>query len=440
MRKLKKLAGLALFLNLGLAILAQAGQPSVYQPASENLKCREWFQEAKFGLFIHWGLYSILGDGEWVMFNRRIPAADYEKLTAFFNPIAFDPQEWVSLAREAGMRYIVITSRHHDGFSLFETKATDYNVVKATPYGRDILKMLSEACHRQGVKIGFYYSLLDWHHPDYAPRRAAGELLRRGSPGNWSSYLEFMKTQLTELLTHYGEILSIWLDGHWDSPQADWRYDELYGLIHSLQPQVLIGNNHHLTPQAGEDFQMFEKDLPGGRTQAFNLEQPVGSLPLEMCETINNSWGFNLNDRRYKSPRELIQLLVKAAGYDANLLLNVGPMPNGQIQPEFVDRLRQVGRWLQTNGEAIYGTRGGPLRPQAWGVTTHKEKTIYLHLLDYDEDAILLPGLTRPLAAATLLKNGQKISFRALPEGVVLNLKGIERDPVDTIIRLALSK
>jgi len=427
-------------LILILSHLAILSGEQAYVPSESNLKAREWFQQARFGLFIHWGLYSLLGDGEWVMFNRRIPVSDYEKLARFFNPIAFNPQEWVSLAREAGMRYIVITSRHHDGFSLFATQATDYNVVKATPYGRDILKMLAEECHRQGIKLGFYYSLLDWHHPDYAPRTPLGELLKPASKGDWQRYLEFMKSQLRELLTNYGEILCIWLDGHWDSPRADWRYDELYSLIHSLQPQVLIGNNHHLAPFPGEDFQMFEKDLPGGRTQAFNVGQPVSSLPLEMCETINNSWGFNLNDRHYKSPKELIQLLVKASGYDANLLLNVGPMPNGEIQREFVDRLLEVGRWLRLYGEAIYGTRGGPIRPQPWGVTTRKDHFVFVHLLDYEDEALFLPGFNQPLKGASLLKNGQKVSFRLLPEGLILNLRGLEKDPIDTIIRLELSR
>ncbi len=430
---------LILVLLILISFYSTFSYPQAYVPTESNLKAREWFQKAKFGLFIHWGLYSILGDGEWVMFNRRIPAADYEKLTQFFNPIAFDPKEWVSLAKEAGMRYIVITSRHHDGFSLFATKATNYNVVKATPYGRDVLKMLAEECQRQGIKLGFYYSLLDWHHPDYVPRTPSGELLKRTGKGDWSRYLDFMKTQLKELLTNYGEILCIWLDGHWDSPQADWSYNELYNLIHSLQPQVLIGNNHHTSPFPGEDFQMFEKDLPGGRTQIFNVDQPVSSLPLEMCETINNSWGFNINDRHYKSPKELIHLLVKAAGHDANLLLNVGPMPNGRIQPEFIDRLLEVGRWLRVYGESIYGTRGGPLRPQPWGVTTRKERFVFVHLLNYEEQALLLPGFNLPLKQATLLKNGQKVSFRLLPEGLILNLRGLEKDPIDTVIRLEIS-
>ncbi|MCX7974556.1 MAG: alpha-L-fucosidase [Candidatus Aminicenantes bacterium] len=420
------------------SILLYSSEGTTYLPSESNLKAREWFRQAKFGLFIHWGLYSILGEGEWVMFNRRIPVSDYEKLASFFNPIAFDPKEWISLAKEAGMRYIVITARHHDGFSLFATRATDYNIVKATPYGRDILKMLADESQRQGIKLGFYYSLVDWHHPDYAPRTAQGELLRRGSKGDWGRYLDFMKTQIRELLTHYGEVLSLWLDGHWDAPQADWRYDELYNLIHSLQPQVLIGNNHHLAPFPGEDFQMFEKDLPGGQTQAFNIGQPISSLPLEMCETINNSWGFNLHDRHYKSPKELIHLLVKAAGYDSNLLLNVGPMPNGKIQPEFVDRLLEVGRWLRIYGESIYGTRGGPLRPQPWGVTTRKDSFIYVHLLNYEEPALLLPGFNLPIKSANLMKNGQKINFRHLPEGLILNLLGIEKDPIDTIIRLEI--
>lgn len=438
MKKTLYFLGLTLIL-ISTSDLATFSNQQAYVPSESNLKAQEWFQQAKFGLFIHWGLYSILGDGEWVMFNRRIPVADYEKLTQFFNPIAFDPKEWVSLVKEAGMRYIVITSKHHDGFSLFATKATDYNVVKATPYGRDILKMLAEECHRQGIKLGFYYSLVDWHHPDYAPRTASGELLRQGSKRDWFHYLDFMKTQLWELLTNYGEILCLWLDGHWDSPQADWRYDELYHFIHSLQPQVLIGNNHHLTPFPGEDFQMFEKDLPGGRTQTFNIGQPISSLPLEMGETINNSWGFNINDRHYKSPKELIQLLVKTAGYDANLLLNVGPMPNGRIQPEFIDRLLELGRWLRIYGESIYGTRGGPIRPQSWGVTTRKDQFVFVHLLDYEVQAHFLPGFNQPLKQASLLKNGRRVSFRLVPEGLILNLRGLEKDPIDTVIRLEIA-
>ena len=411
---------------------------STYQPSPENLKMREWFQDAKFGLFVHWGIYSILGDGEWVMNNQGIPAKDYEKLASFFYSVYFDPAEWVSLVKKAGMKYIVITSRHHDGFSMFKTKASDYNIVQATPYGRDVLKMLAEECQRQGVKLGFYYSLLDWHHPDYFPRGATGHRTGRPNQGQWENYIQFMKIQLGELLTNYGDILSIWLDGYWDKREANWHLDEIYDLIHSFQPATLIGNNHHQMPFPGEDFQMFEKDLPGQATQAFNVGQEVSTLPLEMCETINHSWGFDLQDRNYKTPRELIQLLIKAAGYNTNLLLNVGPMPNGRIQPECVERLEAMGEWLQKNGESIYGTRGGPVAPRPWGVTTQKGKTVYVHILNYQDQALFLPGFSFQIRQASIFPGGSKIRFQKLKEGLLLDLSSIKLNEIDTIIKLDL--
>lgn len=198
-----------------------------------------------------------------------------------------------------------------------------------------------------GDQAVLYYSQLDWHHPDYFPRGRTGLTAGRAESGEWFKYIDYMDGQLKELLTNYGPIGGIWFDGMWDKPKADWRIEQTYKLIHSLQPAALVGSNHHLKPFAGEDFQMFEKDLPGHNTAGFNAESEVGELPLETCETINGAWGFNANDKRFKSAKDLIHYLVKAAGYNANFLLNVGPMPNGKIQPEFVDRLKQVGAWLE---------------------------------------------------------------------------------------------
>jgi alpha-L-fucosidase len=430
--------GLLIFLLISFNYLPAQSSSNTYEPSPENLKNRQWLQDAKFGLFVHWGIYSILGDGEWVMNNQGIPVKTYEKLASFFYPVYFNPAEWVSLAKKAGMKYIVITSRHHDGFSMFDTKASDYNMVKATPYGRDILKMLADECRKEGLKLGFYYSLLDWHHPDYFPRGATGHRTGRPNQGNWENYIKFMKTQLRELLTNYGEVLSIWLDGYWDRREANWHLEEIYNLIHSLQPGTLVGNNHHQKPFPGEDFQMFEKDLPGHSTKAFNIGQEVSTLPLEMCETINRSWGFNLQDRRYKSPRELIHLLIKAAGYNTNLLLNVGPMPNGRIQPEFVKRLEAIGQWLKKYGESIYGTRGGPISPREWGVTTQKGKTVYVHILNYQDKVLFLPGFSSQVRQATLFPTGTKIRFRQLKEGLLLHLSGITFNEIDTIIKIQL--
>ena len=425
-----------------LAVSALAADSSVraqsYQPTAANLEARRSFQDAKFGLFIHWGVYSVLSDGEWVMNNRRIPARDYEKLPALFNPTEFDAREWVSLAKAAGMKYITITSKHHDGFAMFDSKVSDWDIVDRTPYKRDVLKMLADECHRQGIKLFFYHSHLDWHHPDYFPRGRTGRDAGRPDGGQWNRYLDYMDAQLTELLTNYGEIGGIWFDGWWDRPDADWRLQKTYDLIHRLQPAALVGNNHHKKPFPGEDFQMFEKDLPGKNTAGFNQDSVIGDLPLETCETINNSWGFNLNDPRYKSTRDLVHYLVRAAGYGANFLLNVGPMPNGKIQPEFVTRLQEMGHWLEKNGESIYGTRGGPVSPRPWGVTTQKDNKVYVHLLDWEDESLALPPLPGKVASARML-NGGVVVWREDPAGVVLRVPKAGRDELDTVVVVELA-
>ena len=422
---------------VGLVPAAPLRGQEGYAPAPENLKAREWFQDARFGLFIHWGVYSLLADGEWVMNNRKIPAADYEKLPAFFNPIAFDPAEWVAMAKAAGMKYITITSKHHDGFAMFDSKVTDWDIVDRTPYKKDVLKLLADECHRQGIKLFFYHSQLDWHHPDYYPRGRTGNDTGRPDEGNFDRYIDFMNAQLRELLTNYGEIAGIWFDGWWDRPDASWRLGETYSLIHSLQPAALIGANHHRKPFAGEDFQMFEKDLPGHNTAGFNDQSEIGDLPLEYCDTISGAWGFNINDRKYKSTKDLVHMLARAAGYDANLLLNVGPMPDGRIQPEFATRLQEVGAWLKTHGESIYGTRKGPVPPRAWGVTTRKGHTVYVHVLDWPDRALLLPPLG-VVKSARFLANGARADVRALPEGVLLTLPERAIDPYDTVVAIEI--
>lgn len=415
---------------------AQAGaQP--YQPAPENLANRAWFQDARFGLFIHWGVYSVLGDGEWVMNNQQIPIATYEKLPAFFNPQAFDAKAWVQLAKDAGMKYITITSKHHDGFAMWDSRVSDYSIVKRTPYGKDILKLLADECRAQGIKLFFYHSQLDWRHPDYFPRGfTGGSYTGRPEKGNWYSYLDYMDAQLTELLTGYGELGGIWFDGMWDKKDDDWRLRKTYDLIHRLQPGALVGSNHHVTPYEGEDFQMFEKDLPGHNTTGFAPEQKIGALPKETCETINNSWGFNLKDDKHKSTKELIQYLVKAAGYDANFLLNVGPMPNGMIQPEHQQRLREMGAWLQKNGETIYGTRGGPLSARDWGVTTRKGNKVYIHILNWQDEALTLPKWGQKVVAARLFQNQSPIRFVENDFGVTVMIPKGKRDDFDTIVEL----
>ncbi len=397
---------------------------------------QKWFRAAKFGMFVHWGVYSVLGNGEWVMNDRKMTVAEYEKLAPQFNPTEFDPAEWVAIAKTAGVKYITITSKHHDGFAMFATKQSDWNIVDRTPYKKDPLRVLADECHKQGIKLFFYHSQLDWHHPDYLPLGETGHTAGRPPGGHWYKYLDYMNAQLTELLTNYGPIGGIWFDGWWDKPDADWRLDKTYALIHHLQPTSLIGNNHHGKPFPGEDFQMFEKDLPGQKTAEFNKESEVGTLPLETCDTINNSWGYNKSDKNFKSTTDLIHYLVRAAGYDANFLLDVGPMPNGKIQPEFVERLKAMGTWLAKNGDTIYGTGGGPVTPRSWGATTQKGNKIYVHVLDWQDEALLLPKLNREITSAHLMPTGDPVKVLPTDFGTVLRLPESAKDPVDNIVVL----
>jgi alpha-L-fucosidase len=389
-------------------------------------------------MFIHWGVYSLLGEGEWVMQNREIPVARYEWLASTFNPVKFDAREWVSLARAAGVKYITITSRHHDGFSMFATAATKYNIVDWTPFHRDPMKELADECHRQGIKLFFYYSQLDWHNPDYWPRGTTGHKTGRPDSGNWQHYLDFMDQQLTELLTHYGPIGGIWFDGMWDKPDADWQLARTYALIHRLQPAALIIPNTHEPPRAGEDVQTFEQDLPGANTAGFNTKT-VGSLPLETSLTMNNAWGFNIADQHFKSVPELIGYLVRAAGNNANLLLNIGPRPDGTIQPEAVERLRAIGDWLHTYGTSIYATRGGPIAPRDWGVTTQRGDSIFVHVLHWPDRMLALPALPGAIARAAMLATRDPVAFRQTAAGVSLTLPPAA-DSVDRVVVLTMAK
>jgi len=413
---------------------------SQYRPSSENLEARRWFQDAKFGLFIHWGVYSVLGKGEWVMNNDKMPISEYRNLPSRFNPTEFDPAEWVSLVKAAGMKYITITSKHHDGFAMFDSKLTDWDIVDQTPYRQDVLKMLADECRKQGIKLFFYYSQLDWRSADYFPRGRTGLTAGREENGDWFKYLDFMDGQLSELLTNYGPLGGIWFDGMWDKPKADWRLEKTYKLIHDLQPAALIGSNHHLKPIPGEDFQMFEKDLPGHNTAGFNEDSEVGELPLETCETMNTAWGYNSSDKKFKSTKDLVQYLVRSAGYNANFLLNVGPMPTGKIQPEFVTRLKEIGQWLEKNGESIYGTRGGPITPRPWGVTTRKGNKVYLHILNWPDPVLAMPKMPQKVKSAKFLKDGTKVEFLEHDKyGFFIRLPQNAHDEIDTIVVLELA-
>ena len=433
-------------ISLFFSVCALLTNAQTYTPTPANLAARKQFQDMKFGMFIHWGASSVLGSGEWVMNNRNIRVKEYQNLQRVFNPIDFDAKAWVDAAQGAGMNYITIITRHHDGFSNWDTRESDWKITR-TPYGKDALKQLADECHKRGMKIFFYYSLLDWYRSDYQYETGkTGKGTGRTAKSDWNSYIRFMKAQLTELLTQYGEVSGIWFDGHWDqldndvdktlSSKVNWHYDEIYDLIHRLQPACMIGNNHHLLPLPGEDFQMFEKDLPGNNTTGFGGAD-ISTLPLETCETMNDSWGYNITDRKYKSVPALIHYMVKAAAHDANFLLNVGPMPTGKIQQEFTDTLAAMGKWMQKNSSSIYGTRGNIIPPQDWGVVTGKDKTFYIHILKSTGlPYVFIPGLKATILSAQQLVGGKKVRFQQQAEGVFVYLEGISIDAIDTIIQL----
>jgi alpha-L-fucosidase len=399
----------------------------------ERTASQEWFEDAKFGMFIHWGLYSILQGSEWVMNEAGIPVREYEKLASKFNPPEFNAGDWVSLAKSAGMSYITVTSKHHEGFCIFDSKLTKYDIVDSTPFKRDVMAELAEECRKQGIKLFFYYSLLDWHHPDYFPLGDTGHYSDRGEGGNWEKYVEYYKGQLREICSNYGKIGGLWFDGWWDKPDADWDLQGAYELIHTLQPDALIINNHHRKPFPGEDIQEFERDLPGENLFGFSGGAAVSQLPLETCGTINDSWGYNKSDHNYKSVKELIHCLVRSACMNCNLLLDIGPMPDGKIDEQFRKRLAGMGQWLKENGNSIYGTRGGPYAPDKWGGATWKGSRIYLHVLKPKSTKLVLPEISSDILSVSLLDGTELETVREKGK-ISVNIPKKIRDEIDTII------
>jgi len=455
---MKTIKTFILTLMIALPLFAQPG----YVPSEANKAARAEFEDARFGIFIHWGIYAMLGDGEWAMQVQNMPYSEYSCLAAAFSPSKFNAAEWVSAIKGSGAKYITITSRHHDGFSMFGTKASPYNIVDATPYKRDIIGELAQECQKQGVKLHFYYSHLDWGREDYYPLGSTGwgtgrKIAAEGKKEHPAtplkrSYLDFMNTQLTELLTNYGPIGAIWFDGVWDQNAFSreeqpliWNLPEQYALIHRLQPACLIGNNHHLLPFEGEDIQIFERDIPG-QNEAGLSGQEISRLPLETCQTMNDSWGYSMKDKNYKSSNYLIQYLVRTAGKGANLLLNIGPRPDGTLPEEALERLKAIGEWLGTNGETIYGTDGGCIGAQEWGVTTQREKTLYVHLLP-QQDKQLPSTLTLDIAkaqnklkSARFFQKEEKIPFKQNKQGIILSLPALDQNTPDVILELTFAK
>lgn len=410
-----------LFATLAVSLLCLNGFAQDYVPTPENLQARKEFSDMKFGIFLHWGIYSMFAQGEWYMHNANIDWREYEKAASAFYPAKFDAEAWVKAIKDSGAKYITFTTRHHDSFSMWDTEHSDFNIVDATPYKKDVLKMLADECQKQGVTLNLYYSHLDWRREDYPQGRTGHGTHRDASKADWPSYYKFMNNQLTELLTNYGKVGAIWFDGFWDHDEDavpfDWQLGPQYELIHRLQPSCLVGNNHHVEVHPGEDIQIFERDVPGQNTAGLS-GQAISRLPLETCQTMNGMWGYKIIDQNYKSTEELIRLLVRTSGKGANLLLNIGPQPNGELPATALDRLKEMGEWLRANGESIYGTTAGDLEEQPWGVTTRNGNALYLHILDLDSNTLELP-LSCKVKSATVL-NGNAVRFKKTKTGVTL--------------------
>jgi alpha-L-fucosidase len=427
-------------LLLGLSVCAPAplpAQPS-RPPLPEGERTR-WFRDAKFGMFIHWGVYSVIGRHEWIRHQAQIPQAEYDKYARRFNPVRFNADEWAALAKDAGARYIVITSKHHDGFSIYRSRVSDYDM-EITPYKGDPLKDLAAAARRHGLRLGFYHSIMDWHHPDYRPRRAWKYPKDYKEGGNNNRYIDFMKEQLRELLTGYGDVAVIWFDGEWEHTLAEAkRDDEIYDFIRSLQPNTLINDRlYERKPGNRADFGTPEQYVP-----ATGIKSPDGRPVLwEACVTINqDSWGYNKYETVFKTERDLVRMLVEVVSKGGNLLLNVGPKPDGTIQDEFVTRLRAIGRWLRTNGEAIYETSASPFeRMSFFGRATAKGRTLYLHVFQWPGDGRLrVAGLKNLVHKARLLADPAR-PVKAVRDGpdVILELPGEAPDEVASVIALEL--
>lgn len=428
-----------LSIAIGLFFPLPLPADNTYQPSPENLKARQEFSNHKFGIFLHWGIYSTFAQGEWYMTNAGINHNEYAKVASSFYPSKFDAKAWVKAFKEAGAKYICFTTRHHDGFSMFHTQYSPYNIVDATPFKRDVLQELVDECRKQGIKVHFYYSHIDWTRDDYPAGRTGRNTGKDPNKANWKSYYQFMNHQLTELITHYHPD-GIWFDGMWDHDADhtpfDWQLDEQYALIHRLSPACLIGNNHHQTPNPGEDIQIFERDLPGENKAGLSGQSVSQQLPLETCQTMNGMWGYKIVDQNYKSARTLIQYLVGAAGKGANLLLNIGPQPNGELPAAALERLQEMGAWLQKYGETIYGTTAGDVPTKPWGVTTKKGDKQYIHILSLNDQALFVP-IKRKIKKAVYFDDQQKVDFRQTPEGVFFTLDTIPQS-TDYIIELTM--
>jgi len=399
-----------------------------------------WWREARFGMFIHWGLYSILAGeyggrtdyAEWIRNNAHIPLAEYDRLVARFNPTRFDADRWVSLAKEAGMGYVTITTKHHDGFCLLDSRLTDF-CVRSTPFKRDIMREMADACRRQEIRQCWYHSIMDWHHPDYLPRRDWEAETRSAEGARYARYLEYLHGQVTELLTNYGDIGVMWFDGQWEGSWTHEMGRVLYQKCKTLQPNVIVNNRVEgwspvpITDPLG-DFRTPEQEIPATGWPGVDWES---------CITMNGNWGYNSHDHDFKSVAQLIGLLVETASKGGNLLLNIGPRSDGSFPDESVERLQAIGTWMAVNGSAIHGTTASPFTHARFRATS-KPNRLNLFLTEWTTDGLEVPGLRTPIRKAYLLADQEQRPLRVSNEGpgAIISLPPTPPDPVCSVVVL----
>lgn len=434
---------LALALSPALAQIAET-------PAQHDQRMA-WWREARFGMFIHWGLYAIpAGEwggatnyGEWIRHSAQIPLETYDKFVGQFNPTAFNAEDWVQMAKDAGMKYIVITSKHHDGFCLWDSKETDFDVA-STPFRRDILKELADACRKiGGVKLCFYHSIMDWRHPDYTPRRG-WEKDRSSAGADRQRYIAYMKNQLKELVTNYGDIGVLWFDGEWEEFWTHADGKDLYNYVRSLKPDIIVNNRVDkgrggmagmtTSSEYAGDFGTPEQEIP---------ETGLPGVDWESCMTMNDNWGYNKNDLNFKTTEDLIRKLVDIASKGGNFLLNIGPKADGTFPQQSIDRLKAIGAWMRLNGESIYGTSASPFHHTNWGRVTQKQdgdnSKLFLHIFNWPENKrIEIHNLGNPITKAYFLADKKNVSFQKNGFSLSLELPDKAPDPVNSVIVLEL--
>jgi alpha-L-fucosidase len=455
-RRLIFLFGLAAgALLIGLSSTKKAEEAALQQGAQKSEAERTaWYREAKFGMFIHWGAYSVASvEASWPIMEPEaqwnITEPEYVSLFKRFNPARYDPKAWVELAKQAGQHYMVITTKHHDGFCMFDSALTDYKITN-TPYGKDVTAMLAKAAQEAGMPLGFYYSPPDMHHPGY---RDTSKLVKdswHGEPTRpeWATYLDYMEGQLRELLTKYGPVALVWFDGL--GHQEEYKGEHLLNLIHQLQPATLVNNRIGVPGDFATPEQFIPDQIPT-KSAANELQgttkTPESMLPSvpapgdfqlwETCMTINDTWAYNKHDQHFKSVQVLIQDLANVASKGGNFLLDVGPTPEGTIQPEFVERLQAMGEWMKVNGDSIYGTTYGPWQNLPFGKTTAKGKTIYLHVFDWpSKPELVVPRPKGRVSHITVLGTGREAHFKQEKDRLLIAVPSTAPDPNDSVLQI----